>query len=531
MSKKLPSIIVTGASGIVGRNFLEAVKDNFLIYAIARRSQKEAGILPHKNIKWIQVDIGNWISLRWVMHNIKREGGADYILHLAGYYDFEYTPNIEYERTNIKGTKYMLEQAKILRVKRFIFASSSAASEFPESGEVLTEKSPLDAPYDYALSKKEGEKMVKEFSKFFPCSIVRFAAVFTDCCEYGPLYVFLSTWLEKQWNSRMLGGKGNSAIPYIHTNDLNRLMLIILNKTRTLPDFDIYLASPDGSINHKELFDVATKFFYGTKIRPFMMPKFLAYPGVIMRDLLGRITGHRPFERPWMIKYLDKKLEIDSSYTRKALGWEPTKRLSILRRLLYLIEKMKSDPSTWHSRNKIALKRDTLRPNLLVYNSINRLKDEIIEDVLDKLFSQLDDLDLDNYKKMDRANLERDIEFFIQLLAVSVRTRDRMILLDYGRKLAYKRNSEGFTREEVSLAVTEMGKIILKKISEDKDLKVNKQDIYDLISITLQMTVDEIADSFEKVLLKQSIDSVYNRDEIEKRIDDLESYYNPSKPE
>ena len=526
--KKLPSIIVTGASGIVGSNFLESVKENFKIFAIARRSQKEAGVKPHPNIIWIQVDIGNWISLRWVMHNIKREGGADFLLHLAGYYDFEYTPNAEYERSNIKGTKYILEQAKILRVKRFIFASSSAASEFPDKGEVLTEKSLLDAPYDYARSKNEGEKLVSGFSKFFPCSIVRFAAVFTDCCEYGPLYVFLSTWLEKGWNSKILGGKGQSAIPYIHTNDLNRLIITILNKHKSLPDLDTYLASPDGSTSHRELFDVATKFFYGSKVRPIMMPKLLAYPGVVMLDILGRITGNRPFERPWMLKYLDKKLSIDSSFTRKALKWAPTRRLSIQRRLLYLIEKMKSDPEAWHSKNKIALKRDSSRPNLLIYNSINKLKDEIVSDMLKMLFTPEGEKTLKNYSKMKRVNIERDIEFFIQLLAVSVRTSDRMVLLDYGRKLAFLRSSEGFSLDEVSKAVTEMGKIILNKIGGDSELNVRKQDIYDHISITLQMTVDEIADTFDKILLKKNIESVYDRDEIEERIEELEAFYNTS---
>ncbi len=40
------------------------------------------------------------------------------------------------------------------------------------------------------------------------------------------------------------------------------------------------------------------------------------------------------------------------------------------------------------------------------------------------------------------------------------------------------------------------------------------------------MTVDEIADSFEKISLKQNIESEYNREEIEERIEELEAFYN-----
>lgn len=88
MSNTLPTIIVTGASGIVGRNFLEFIKDDFLIYAIARRSQYEVKIPEHPNIKWIHLDISNESSVESVMYNIKKKGGADFVLHLAGYYDF-----------------------------------------------------------------------------------------------------------------------------------------------------------------------------------------------------------------------------------------------------------------------------------------------------------------------------------------------------------------------------------------------------------------------------------------------------------
>lgn len=525
MEGKKPSIIVTGASGIVGRGFLEMAKDDFLIYAIARRSQKEAGVEEHPNIKWIQVDIANWLSLRWVMHNIKRSGGADYIFHLAGYYDFEYTPNPEYERTNVNGTRYMLEQAKILRVKRFIFASSTAACKFPSKGRTIDEKSLLDAEYDYAVSKKKGEAIVKEFSKWFPCSIVRFAAVFTDWCEYGVLYMFLTTWLSHTWNARMLGGKGESAVPYIHSRDLSKLVLTVIEKSKQLPQFDTYIASPDGSTSHKELFDIATRFFFGRPVKPFFMPKFIALPGVIMRDLLGRIIGKRPFERPWMLKYLDYKLAVDASYTRTQLDWKTTPRYHIIRRLLFLIEKMKSEPGEWHRKNTTAMKRVPLRPNLLIYDIMLKLKPEIIKEINHRLLDPVNKERFPNYQEMDRENFDWFVGIIYQLLTSSVRNNDRMLLMEYVRNLANIRFGDGFSSQEIGNALLEIGEVVSEWLHAEPELKKLHQTIHDYIFMTLQLTVDEVEDAFEHYEKQVAISRDAEIQEIEARLNQMEIFY------
>ncbi len=40
MADPLPCLILTGASGIVGRSFLQEAQDRFHIFALARRGQK-----------------------------------------------------------------------------------------------------------------------------------------------------------------------------------------------------------------------------------------------------------------------------------------------------------------------------------------------------------------------------------------------------------------------------------------------------------------------------------------------------------
>ena len=97
MNKQLPSIVVTGASGFIGRHFVIAVSEKFRLFCIARRGQKEVGIPYHANIHWLQVDITNRKNLLNVCNYIKDKGGADYVLHLAGYYDFTLKENPAYE--------------------------------------------------------------------------------------------------------------------------------------------------------------------------------------------------------------------------------------------------------------------------------------------------------------------------------------------------------------------------------------------------------------------------------------------------
>ena len=64
--------------------------------------------------------------------------------------------------------------------------------------------------------------MLEEYRGRLRAVKVRFAAMFSDYCEYPPLYKFLETWLSPVWNQRILGGRGRSAIPYLHVRDATR---------------------------------------------------------------------------------------------------------------------------------------------------------------------------------------------------------------------------------------------------------------------------------------------------------------------
>jgi nucleoside-diphosphate-sugar epimerase len=503
---KLPILIVTGASGFIGRHLVKSFYNDFYIYALARRSQKQADVPMHKNINWIRLDIGEKESVQNVFQNISEKGGADYIIHLAGYYDFDGKDSPEYDRTNVKGTQYILESAKDLKLKRFIFASSLTVTEFDTPGLIIDEKSPADAKFEYAISKKIGEEKLTEYSEYFPVAIIRLAAIYSDWCEYGPLYNFLITWLSKSWKSNILAGKGEAAVPYLHVMNLNTIFYKIIQNSANLPKCDTYIASPNGCTTQRELFAIAVRYNFGRQVEPIYFPKWFAYLGLQMMELLGRITGKRPFEKSWMLKYVDLKLNVNASYTHKTLNWEPISRFDIRRRLLFLIEHMKSNPIDWHRKNLEAIEKHRLiNPNLKIYETMHSLGDHIVLKIVEEMYSEKHARRFPTYKKTKmKLHMER-VRFVYSMFETAVRTGDRIHVLSYARNLASERYKEGFQAYEVMEAIQFIGEYIVKTLLEQPELIEHpdqedmEQRIYDGITLTIQLIIDELEDSFDRL--------------------------------
>src|SRR5271166_1497603 len=344
----LRRIIITGASGFVGRHLLEFFKDKFRIYGLARRSQVRSKAPVHSNIKWFQAAIADRKSIEAVFEQIAAEGGAEIVIHLAAYYDFSGDQHPEYYRTNVQGLRNILDLCGLVGTRHFIFSSSLAASAFPPPGAALTETSLADGNHIYARTKKIGEDMLAEYRDVFSSVIVRFAALFSDWCEYPPLYMFLDTWLSNRWNHRVLGGMGQSAIPYLHVHEVSRFLSCLIDKLPILPPGQVVIASPDGAVSHLALFRVTTREYLGHRVKPLFMPKLLCGPGIRVQNLLGRVLGERPFERTWMAEYIDQQMTVNAAWSRATLGWEPRPRLEILRRMPFLIENRKMNPLEWN---------------------------------------------------------------------------------------------------------------------------------------------------------------------------------------
>jgi len=498
----LPQIVVTGSSGFLGRHLLDELKEEYRIFGIARRSPAKVGAPIHRNITWYQADIGDQLELATAFRKIREEGGAEMVIHLAAHYDFIRDKHPNYWRTNVEGLRNVLEECLDLRLRRFIFASSAAACGFPpayEPARVLSEDTPADGRHIYAITKRLGEEMVEEYSDDVPTSTIRFAALFSDWCEYPPLFIFLQTWLSRSWRRRMLGGKGEFAIPYLHVREAVRVVRRVMKLADELASDDVFLACPDGGVTARYLFEEATMLYFGSGEEPIWVPRWFCRFGMKARERILTLLGHTPFERAWMANYIDRQLLVDARQTRQTLNWEPRPRLNISRRLPFMIENFKADPVEWYQRNHAAMRIEPPLDNLRVHRMLEKYESRILEGMSTLMTNRDGRERFPSYQKLSAEEQLWNHRVALRHVMDAVRTRDKSIYASFCRDLAELRSGQGFEAEEVCEALRTLRDVCMRVLFQDPESEGLSQEIEDHITMTMLFGCDQIEDTFEQL--------------------------------
>jgi nucleoside-diphosphate-sugar epimerase len=344
--------ILTGAAGFLGSAIAVDLSRDRQIIAVDRRKPVEDLVRATKGALWHQTDISDKSAVQALFREtVERFGRVDFVLHFAAFHDFGTRWWPEYERTNIGGTTLLLHCAMHANVKRFVFASSVAAMQPPPPGGVLTETTPTSDYIPYAKSKAIGETRVLEISQHMPVVILRIGGVFSDWCELPPLSSILRMWTGRFPMNRFLVGRGTSGFPYIHRADLVTLVRLCLDKHEQLDAAEVLLGCQNGAVSHRDLW-AAVWSARNTALRePLFVPSGVAGIGVTLRYALGGLIGRTPYERPWMMRYVDRPWVVDTTYTRRKLGWDCTAAMGILERVPILLERQRQRRHDWIVRN------------------------------------------------------------------------------------------------------------------------------------------------------------------------------------
>lgn len=493
-----PALIVTGASGFLGRHLLDGLKGEYRIFGIARRSQRECGAPLHPNVAWLRVDVADRDGLSRAFREILSAGGARALIHLAAFRDDRRRDHPEYRRTNVEGTRNVLEFARGLGLERFVFASAVEACGFPRKEGAIREATPADGEDIFAWSKRQGEDLVRSHRDLIPCCIVRLGAVFSDWCEHPPLHALLRTWLGRSWRARVLAGRGRTAIPYIHVVDVVGFFRRLLSGDAALDPAEVLLASTEGCTAHLELQRLATEHFFGAPRRPLFLPAGLYGADLLLRNGVGRLVGSRPIERSWTRRRVDAQLVVDNSRTVERLGWAPTPRHRIERRMPYMIERLKSEPIEWRARNEAAMRRAPLRPDLRIYRALLSVEESAIAAMVEWVRSGGDELR--SFRAMEPEELGWFVRLVYRLLLSSVHGSDRMLILSYLEVTAFSRFRAGATAAEIRLFLDRLNQTVLDAVASAGGLEDLGQQLHDCVTVPIGFGKDEVEEQYDRFL-------------------------------
>ena len=182
-------ILVTGAAGFIGYHVSKKLSEKNLVfgvdnlnnyYDVKLKLNRLKDLKNNKKFNFLKIDIKNYKELFKYIKNNK----IDTIVHLAAQAGVRYSlksPRL-YIDSNINGFFNILECCRYLKIKNFIFASSSSVYGLNKNFPLKEYKSANHPIQLYAATKKSNEVMAHAYSYLFniPSTCLRFFTV------YGP---------------------------------------------------------------------------------------------------------------------------------------------------------------------------------------------------------------------------------------------------------------------------------------------------------------------------------------------------------
>lgn len=136
-------VLVTGGTGFVGANLVEALNKRRIAPRILRRETSSLTLLEGLEYESI---IGDILDPPHTLSAAMR--GCQWVFHLAALSDYRWQDKARMYQVNVGGTKNVLAAAMRESVNRFVFTSSISALGVPDNDEMLDESSQFNLPED-----------------------------------------------------------------------------------------------------------------------------------------------------------------------------------------------------------------------------------------------------------------------------------------------------------------------------------------------------------------------------------------------
>ena len=292
-------LLVTGGAGFIGSNFVHFILKKYPGYRVvnldkltyAGNLENLADLQGDPRHEFIEGDICDPDSVRAIL-----AGGMDAIVNFAAesHVDRSILDSSAFVRTNIEGTRNLLDISRANKIGRYIQISTDEVyGSLGDSG-AFTESSPIAPNSPYSASKASADLLVRSY-----CHTHGFPAIITRCSNnYGP-YQFPEKLIPLLISNAMAGiplpiyGDGMNVRDWIHVQDHCSAIDAALHHGRTGEVYNIG--------GHEELPNIE------------VARRILAALG--KSEALLTYVRDRPGH--------DRRYAIDSTKIEVELGWRP----------------------------------------------------------------------------------------------------------------------------------------------------------------------------------------------------------------
>jgi nucleoside-diphosphate-sugar epimerase len=241
----------------------------------------------------------------------KKYSPFDVVFHVAAQLAHNVKDKDYLWRSNVDGTKNVVDMAVKYKVPHIVFTSSNCLWGVPMDRKIV-ETDPPHPVEIYGMSKWEAEKVLLDYKDSLNISIIRCPTI-TDAGRLGLLSI-LFEFIEENRKVYLVGG-GNNVYQFIYAGDLADACVKAFEKTTTTELFNI------GSDNVKPLSEVYRYVIEkaGSSSKLVSLPKA---PTVLAMKLCYRL-GLSPLG-PYQYKMISESFVFDTQKIKTMLQWKPT---------------------------------------------------------------------------------------------------------------------------------------------------------------------------------------------------------------
>jgi farnesol dehydrogenase len=308
--------MVTGATGFIGNRLVQELLNRKMQVHVLVRSKNKFPADIREEVTVFCGDISNLAAIDSATKN------CDYIFHLAGFAGIWSKDKTIPYRTNVEGTKNILEAALRNHIKKVVFTSSAATLPPSDTGKSVDENSPQPDLYltDYEKTKRIAEQICYEyFQKGIEIVIVNPTRVFGPGLlnKSNSVSILIKNYMNGTW--RFVPGDGKQVGNYVFIDDVVNGHILALE--RGIPGEKYILGGTN--ISYNKFFDTIGEVG-GKKYKLFHLHNQIMYAFSKFELFCAEIFGKPPLITPPWVKRYNQHRSVSSQKAIKELRYSIT---------------------------------------------------------------------------------------------------------------------------------------------------------------------------------------------------------------